>query len=259
MRDINWIRVAFIAAALWIVGSFAASIYTPDAADIPPDTASLNYRECMNHISSCSGKEIWHDQYGNATCSAKFNEEEACKARFEKEAAEQRKEQAIKATKKLTNDVLGLVVELLVCFIAWRAASSSAVRRGAVIGATIAWRTARHPSAELKKLSPQMKRDIIIAVLALFWISANAAHAYIFFHGSASNPYVKCITDYEGTKDEHLCGDFYSKYRERFEHDRLGVTLKSTLNATGLALIACFLIIAARRVSAAPKFDREGA
>jgi hypothetical protein len=54
---------------------------------------------------------------------------------------------------------------------------------------------------------------------------ANAAHAYIFFHGSASNQYVKCITDYALT--EERCGDVFSKHRDRFEHDRLGVTLKS--------------------------------
>lgn len=101
-----------------------------------------------------------------------------------------------------------------------------------------------------------MKRNIILAVLALLWIAANAAHAYTFFHGSASNPYVKCIT--EGTEDEDFCNhdDYYSKHRGRLEQDRLGVTLKSTLNATGLALVAYLLIIGVRRESAALKSGR---
>jgi hypothetical protein len=101
------------------------------------------------------------------------------------------------------------------------------------------------PDAELKKVPPQMRRNIIIAVLALLWIAANTAHAYTFFRGSASNPYVKCMAERQGTENEDIC-DIYSKQRDRLEHDRLGVTLKSTLNATGLALVACFLIIGVR-------------
>jgi hypothetical protein len=132
--------------------------------------------------------------------------------------------------------------------IAWRSASASAVPRRAVIGATIAWRTA---SAFARKLSPQMKRNTIIAVLALLWIAINAAHAYTFFHGSTSNQYVKCITEYALT--EERCGDVFSKHRDRIEHDRFGVALKSALNATGMALVACFLIIGARRERASPK------
>ena len=226
MRGRDSIRIAFIAATLWIVGSFAASMYATTYTQ--RDEAALSYRECMNSVSTCDGAEIWHDQYNRTTCTAKFRAEEACETRFVKEAAEQRKQQAI-------NAALGLVVKLLVCFIAWRAMSASAARR--------AWRAASafasQPRAHLKNVPPQMKRNIIIAMLAFLWIAANAAHAYTFFHGSASNLYVKCITEY--ALSEERCGDAFSEHRDRFEHDRLGVTLKSTLNAMGLAVIACLL------------------
>lgn len=92
------------------------------------------------------------------------------------------------------------------------------------------------------RLTPKMKRNVVIAVLALLWITINAAHAYTFFRGNASNPYVKCLT--EGWS---YCGNAYPKQRAIFEQDRVGVTLKSVLNAAGLALVACFLIIGMRR------------
>ena len=130
----------------------------------------------------------------------------------------------------------------------WRAAAAFAIN-----GTNMVWRaglafTDRY-RAELKKVPPVMKRNFIIAVLALLWIAANAAHAYTFFHGSASNLYVKCLDLSERYKyEEGHCdtGDPFSGDRHRFEHDRLGVTLKSTLNATGLAAVACLLIIGVR-------------
>lgn len=141
----------------------------------------------------------------------------------------------------------------------WRAAAAFAIK-----GTNMVWRAGLaftdRCRAELKKVSPLMKPNIIIAVLALLWIAANAAHAYTFFHGSASNSYVKCMEGWsEVTNYEEICTNAYPKHRDTFEQDRLGVTLKSILNATGLAFVACFLIIGARRVSAALKSGREEA
>jgi hypothetical protein len=106
----------------------------------------------------------------------------------------------------------------------------------------------------LRLRSTQINRNIIIGVLALFWIAINTAHAYTFFRGNASNPYVKCLTAgwREETDAERICGNGYSMHRDRLEQDRFGVTLKSALNATGMALVACFLIIGARK-RASPK------
>jgi hypothetical protein len=80
---------------------------------------------------------------------------------------------------------------------------------------------AKRVTLQLLRLRPRrMNRNVIIVALALLWIAVNAAHAYTFFHGSASNPYVKCITEADGIDDESICGDFYSKRRDRFEQDR---------------------------------------